>query len=239
MEIKTQGIVLKTVKYGEDRLIADILTREAGRVAVALRISSSKQSKSKRSLFQPLNILDLDIVQTPRQQLATVREARLAIPYISIPFDVAKLSIAFFVAEFLHHATREAHCDPPLYDFVVQSITWLDLADEGTVNFHLMFMLRLSRFLGFMPDMESYAPHSVFDLREGRFVSTMPLHPDVLLEEDAKNLLTLMRMTPATLHVFRLSRADRNRIVDAILLFYTLHIPAFGTLKSLEVLRNP
>ena len=152
---------------------------------------------------------------------------------------MAKLSIAFFVAEFLHHATREAHCDPPLYDFVVQSITWLDLADEGTVNFHLMFMLRLSRFLGFMPDMESYAPHSVFDLREGRFVSTMPLHPDVLLEEDAKNLLTLMRMTPATLHVFRLSRADRNRIVDAILLFYTLHIPAFGTLKSLEVLRNP
>ncbi len=238
MDIKTQGIVLRTVRYGEDRLIADILTREAGRMSIALRISNSKQSKARRSLFQPLNILDLDILQTPRQQLATVKEARLSIPYISIPFDAAKLSIAFFVAEFLHHATREAHCDTPLYDFVVQSLKWLDLSGEGTVNFHLMFMLRLSRFLGFMPDMESYAPQSIFDLREGRFATVMPLHPDVLLEDDARNLLTLMRMSPATMHLFRLSRTDRNRIVDAILLFYTLHIPAFGTLKSLEVLRS-
>lgn len=238
MDFKTQGIVLRTVKYGDDRLIVDILTREAGRVSAALRISNSKQAKVRRSFFQPLNILDLDIQQTPCQQLATIKEARLSVPYISIPFDGAKLSIAFFLAEFLHHATREAHCDTPLYDFVVQSLRWLDAATEGIVNFHLMFMLRLSRFLGFMPDMESYSPHSIFDLREGRFTTVMPLHPDVLLGEDARNLVTLMRMQPATLHVFRLSRADRNRAVDAILLFYALHIPAFGTLKSLEVLRS-
>jgi DNA repair protein RecO (recombination protein O) len=78
---------------------------------------------------------------------------------------------------------------------------------------------------------------AVFDLREGVFSATMPLHRDVLMPEDAKKMQILMRMTPSNLHLFRFSREERNRVVDLCLKFYRLHIPQFGEMKTLEVLQ--
>jgi DNA repair protein RecO (recombination protein O) len=41
-----------------------------------------------------------------------------------------------------------------------------------------------------------------------------------------------------TMHLFRLSRHERNRIAEVLLHYYRLHIPQFPELKSLGVLRE-
>lgn len=41
-----------------------------------------------------------------------------------------------------------------------------------------------------------------------------------------------------TMHLYRLSRHDRNRIVSVLLAYYRLHIPQFPELKSLQVLQE-
>lgn len=238
MEQKTRCIVLKTVKYGDNRLIIDFLTREEGRLSASWKIPSSSKARVRRQLFQPLMILDVDTERSPRQPMAQIRDARLSIIYNSLPFDGMKLSLTFFIAEFLSFATRDMHCDHILFDFVEHSLLWLDASDRGIYNFHLMFMMRMSRFLGFFPDIESYRDGYFFDLREGRFTAHAPLHSDFLQPLDAARMLTLMRMSPENLHLFRMSRTERNRIIDLCLHFYRLHIPAFGTMKSLDVLRE-
>ena len=238
MEQKTRGIVLRTVKYGDQKIIVDLLSREEGRLSCVCKVGTSAKSKFRRQLFQPLTILEFVAERSPRQPLGQLREARLAVPYTSIPFDGAKLSIAFFLAEFLSFATRDMHTDSTLYDFVEQSLAWLDMSDRGIANFHLMFIMRLSRFLGFFPDTDSYTSGALFDLREGRFTSVAPFHTDFLKPEDAGRMLTLIRMSPSNLHLFQMSRHDRNRTVDLILHFYRLHIPAFGEMKTLKVLRE-
>lgn len=238
MEIKTRGIVLRTVKYGDNKLIADLLTREGGRVSVAVKTGSSAKNRTKRQLFQPLTILDTEISQTPRQQIAQLREAHIGEVYTTIPYDGVKMSIAFFTAEFLSLATRDLHTDPYLYDFLEQSFLWLDASERGTANFHLMLMMHLTRFLGFQPDTESFCKDSFFDLREGRFCTTAPVHPDFLNKEEAQQMLMLLRMSAHNVHLFHLSRDERNRITDFILRFYNIHIPSFHELKSLAVLRE-
>ena len=98
--------------------------------------------------------------------------------------------------------------------------------------------MRVSMFLGFHPDLSSYRDGALFDLREGFFTSVTPFHSDYLNVDDARRMLTLMRMSVSNLHLFPLSRSERNRIIDFILLYYRLHIPQFGEMKTLEVLRE-
>jgi DNA repair protein RecO (recombination protein O) len=40
------------------------------------------------------------------------------------------------------------------------------------------------------------------------------------------------------MHLFRLSRSERNRILELLLTYYRLHLPAFPELRSLSVLRE-
>ena len=112
------------------------------------------------------------------------------------------------------------------------------MASEGYANFHLVFMIRLSMFLGFFPNLESYEPGACFDLRSGCFSTTVPPHPDYIQADEAEAMVGLMRLSFTTMRLFRMSREQRNRCVDVILDFYRLHIPAFPELKTLGVVRE-
>lgn len=238
MESKTHGIVLRTVKINDNKLIVDFLSREEGRVSAVWKITTSRTSKVRRQYFQPMTILNIYLERSPRQHMARIKEAQIATPYSSISLDGSKMAITFFLAEFLNYATRSMHTDALLYDFVEQSLIWLDASNKGIANFHLMFMVRMSLFLGFQPDMSTYEEGTLFDLREGVFCTSAPLHPDFLKADDAKKMQILMRMSPSNLHLFPLSRQERNRIIDITLMYYRLHIPQFGEMKTLEVLRE-
>lgn len=235
---KSRGIVLRTVKYGDNRLIVDLLMRDGGRVTVAVRTGNGAKSRRHRQLFQPLSILSMEYRFAPHQQIATVNEVEIAEVYASLPFDGVKMSIAFFLAEFLLSATRDQHTDVHIYDFVEQSLLWLDAAERGISNFHLMFMMHLMRFLGFQPDISSWHNGALFDMREGRFCLSVPLHRDYLNAEEAQRMLTLIRMSVNNMHLFRMTRTERNRATDLILQYYHIHMPAFHDMKSLAVLRE-
>jgi DNA repair protein RecO (recombination protein O) len=58
------------------------------------------------------------------------------------------------------------------------------------------------------------------------------------MPQEASRIHLLMRMDYATMHLFRLSRADRNRILEILIQYYRLHIPQFPELRSLPVLQE-
>lgn len=238
MMTKTRAIVLRKLKYGDASLIVDMLTREMGRVAFVVRIPTTARGKLKKQFFQPLTVLDVEYDYRERAQLQRLRDVRVAVPYTSMTSDAVKLAEALFLAEFLTHATRDEQRNPSLYAFVEASLLWLDAAVEGFANFHLVFMMRLSRFIGFWPNLDDYAPGCWFDLREARFTPLAPVHADALRPDEAERLRTLMRMTPETMRLFRMGRADRNRIVDTIIRFYRLHVPQMPEPQSLAVLQS-
>lgn len=134
--------------------------------------------------------------------------------------------------------TRSEQRNAPLFLYIVESLSWLDVAPDGYANFHLVFMLRLSRFVGFYPNLDDFVPGCLFDLREARFVRTVPLHPDFLRSDEAARLHDLFRMNYETMHLFRMSRQDRNRVTELALRYYRLHVPDMPELKCLDVLKT-
>ena len=239
--VKTEAIVLHSFKYGESRLIVEMFTREEGRLSFAVPIPKSSKGRLKKQYFQPMTLLEVECDLRQRTQLQKLKDARLLTPYTAIPFSPEKLAITLFMAEFLYHALRSERQDELLFAYICSSMQWLDAATTGYANFHLTFLMRMSRFLGFYPNL-SLTPgeesHLYFDLREGRFCGVAPLHRDFLQPDEAKMIHLLMRMDFPTMHLYRLSHDERNRIVDVLLQYYRLHIPQFPELKSLCVLKE-
>ena len=246
MLVKSEAIVLHAFKYGESRLIVDMFTREVGRLSFAVPIPKTSKGRLKKQYFQPMTLLEVECDVRQRVQLQKLKDARLLTPYSSIPFSPDKLAISLFVAEFLYHALRSQQQDQLLFAYICSSMQWLDAASTGYANFHLTFLMRMSRFLGFYPNLSLTPIPSqngeegtiYFDLREGRFCSLAPTHSDFLQPDEARLIHLLMRMDFPTMHLFLLSRHERNRITEVLLQYYQLHIPQFPALKSLSVLQE-
>lgn len=235
---KLRCIVLRTVKYGDSKLIVDALARDRGRVSMVWSVGKKSKGNTGRNLFQPMTICDVTCEGFRPASLPLVKEAHIAIPFRSVNVDPVKISVAFFLAEFLSQVTRDEQRDAAFYDFVESTMQWYDLAEAATANFHLMFLARCSRFLGFYPNLESYHPGYCFDLRSAEFCSSIPLHTDYIAASEAQGMLRLMRMTPANMHRYRFSREERNRTIEVMLRFYSLHVPGFKEMKSWDVLRT-
>ena len=238
MMLKTRAIVLHKTKYGDSKLIVDMLTREQGRVAFIISIPASGRGRMRKQMFQPLTLLNIEYDDRSTRQLQQLRNAAIAVPFSSIPFDVYKMSTAMFVAEFLVYATHNEQANPTLYDYVENSICWLDACVRTAANFHLVLMMRMSLFLGLFPNLDDAGSGAYFDLRSGCFTPQAPMHPDFMPPDDAAKMRLLMRMTYDNMHLFAMSRDDRNRCVDIILRFYRLHIPDFPEMRSLEVVKT-
>jgi DNA repair protein RecO (recombination protein O) len=215
-----------------------MFTREVGRVSFAVPIPKTSKGRLKKQYFQPMTLLEVECDIRQRDQLQKLKDARLLAAYASIPFSPEKLALSLFTAEFLCHALRAEQQNEPLFVYLYDSMQWLDMIETGFANFHLTFLIRMSRFLGFYPNLDDYVRGCIFDLRTATFSLQVPIHRDFLQPDDAQRIHTLMRMDFPTMHLFRLSRQERNRITEVLLHYYQLHIPQFPELKSLDVLKE-
>lgn len=235
---KTRAIVLHSVKYGDTQLIADLFTEKLGRLSFIVRIPKTPKAKVKRQYFQPLMIVDIEFDYRPKSNLQHLKEVSIGIPFSSIPFSPFKLSISMFLAEFLCYSTRNEQAHAALFQFLVKSMEWLDMAQSDYANFHVVFMIRLSLFLGFSPNMESELNGDFFDLEEGRFVTYVPVHRHYLDRESSMRMKKLVRLNYATMHLYSMSRIERNQCIKVIIEYYRLHIPDFPEMKTLAVLQD-
>lgn len=238
MLTKTQAIVLHAIKYGETRMIVDVFSRSHGRLSFIVSLPKSAKAKVRKQYFQPLTLLEIETDVRQKVQLQKLKDVRLATAYVSIPFNPDKLSIGLFVAEFLFYALRGEQQNELLFDYIVNSLTWLDGQTRRYANFHLVFLMRLSRFLGFYPNLDNYSEDDYFDLRESNFCATVPVHRDFLKPDEARKIQLMMRMDFSTMHLYRMTHQERNRLLEVALTYYRLHLPDFPELRSTQVLQE-
>lgn len=235
---RISGIVLRTVKYKDTAFIADVYTDIAGRASFMVSASRSRKSAVKSVLFQPLALVELEADLRPNTSIYKVKEAKSNHPFCSIPYDPYKSAIALFLTEFLCRTLREELENRPLFTYLHHSIIWLDECRTGFSNFHLVFLIRLARFLGFYPNLEGYTEGCCFDLLNACFTPFRPSHSYYINSAEAAQLLTLTRVKYDTMHVLSMNRTERMRCLTVIEQYYRLHLPDFPELKSLDVLKE-
>lgn len=238
MLVKTEAIVLRNTVFGDQKMIVDLFTDMLGCVSVVTRFSSSSKGKIRKQLFVPLSLIEIEMDYKENSSLQKLKNASISVPYTDIPFDSYKISISFFISEVTFFALRGENDNKALFNFVSKSLQWLDTTSKPCPNFHLVYMMGLVTFLGFMPNLDNYHEGDCFDLRNACFECRAEGHADFLDPEQAQRIVTLARMNYSTMHLFKMSHNDRNRIVDVLVDFYRLHIPGFPQLKSLDVLKQ-
>lgn len=235
---KTRGIVLHHIKYSESSIIAYIYTEGFGRQAYLVNRVRGKKKAFKANIFQPLFLLELDVYYKPKRDLQRIKEFRIFLTFKTIPYDVIKSSIVLFLAEILYRTLREEESNPTLFDFLINAIQLFDNSTKGILNFHILFLLQFTKFLGFFPINNFSLINRYLDLKNGTFVTSKPFHP-YYLEKDLSQIFS--QMLNKKLHEFNsviFPAGKRGLILEKILEYYQLHIEGLGTVKSLKVLRE-
>jgi DNA repair protein RecO (recombination protein O) len=216
---KTKGIVFRFTKYGETSVIVSIFTDEFGLQSYIVNGVRSKSTKSKIALYQPLTLLEMVVYHREHANLNRIREVRCIHPYQTIHHDVVKSTIAMFIAEVINKTVKEESHARELCEFLISSMITLDTMTGDVLNFHLVFLLKLGRFLGF-------GAHHVNEVLGGRVT-------DPLLEKAIQQMLDGTYVDNTIL-----TTVQRREVLTLILDFYNDHTGALGEMKSLQVLRE-
>jgi DNA repair protein RecO (recombination protein O) len=239
---KTKGIVLRSIKYGETSLVVTIFTEIFGIQSYLVNgvRTSSKKGSGKANLFQPAAILDLVVYHNELKKLNRIKEFKWGFLYTNILSDVPRNAIALFMVELLLKSLKQPEPNADLFYFVEDSFLQLDNS-QGMVmaNLPLFFILHLAHFFGFRLDDNYSASRKFLDLSEGSFTEEQPHHPHFIEGREAELSSQLLKvMQPQELAALPLNQELRRQLFFAFEKFYALHIPDFGTLRSLPVLKE-
>ncbi|MDC0008115.1 DNA repair protein RecO [bacterium] len=236
MQVTTPAIVLSSLKYGDTSLIVKVFTASDGLKSYLLKgILTSKKGKLKTALFQPLTQLELVAVHRNKGTLESIREAKVMHHYQTLHTDIGKNALTMFLAEILSSSIHEEEPNQPLFDFLEASLQWLD-AHEKVPNFHVYFLLRLSKYLGFFPD-TSQSDAACFDLLEGEFTNTPSLNP-ILTGENLIFFKSFLGINFDTIESVNMSKTARQDLLKSLVLYFELHLQGFRKPKSLAILNE-
>ncbi len=219
---KTQGIVISYLRYRETSILVNVYTSEFGICSYIENGVRSAKAKHKMALFQPLTQLDLEVYHKPGKGLHRISEAKCSFPYQAIPFDIAKSSLALFLSEVLNKVLKEEEANPALFEFLSDSMQYLDRASEHFENFHLQFLWQLAAFLGFGA---GNAAEFYQQLKAAGCIVPNFTELDALIHADYGH--------PIVLH-----RSERKELLAGMLNYYQLHMENFGEIRSLQILQE-
>lgn len=230
--------MLKTTLYSESSVIVQVFTEKFGIQSYLINGVKKPKAKIPMNVLQPLHLLDMVVYHKVNTQLQRVSEARPSPVFKSIPYDVIKNTIVQFLNEVLYKSIRQQGAEDALFSFIYNAISWFDETEKPSANFHLAFLLKLSRFLGFAPHEQTRKDQKYFDLQEGEFTSLMPIHPYFIEKTDADFFLLLFSTSFEKIFEIKIDNATRRFLLDKILIYYTLHTASFGQVKSHQVLED-
>ncbi len=232
--ISTKAIVFSAIKYGDADLIVKCFTREEGVKSYLVRgVLKSKKGKLKPAYFQALTQLNIVANHNQKNTLNFIKEASIVYPYESVHTSVVKQTIMMFLSEVLSSIVQEEELNESLYDYIESALVWFDLNSDIS-NFHLAFLMKLTQFLGFYPDV-SAEHRPVFNLLEGKFSYSINEKLSISGTE-LQSFKKVIGVSFDEISSIPFYKKERQFILKTIIQYYELHLNGFRSPKSLIVL---
>jgi len=234
----TRGIIIHSTPYNDNYSIVHAYTELYGRVSYLVARQRGKKTRLSNVNFMPLSIVEMEVAHQKTREIQRIKEVRIFFPLVNIPSHPVKNALALFLAEILYRIVRTTEADPKLFDYLCNSIRYLEILEQGIANFHLVFLMHLARYLGIFPNAESYTSGVYMDLLNGVFTTQQPSHPHYLNKAESVIFSRMLRMNYENMALFAFSRKERMMIVQHILAYYRLHSIDFPEIKSLSVMQS-
>lgn len=234
--VSTKAIVLSSLKYSDTSLIVKCYTQEEGLKSYLIKgVLKAKKGGIKIAYFQPLTQLKIQANHSRRGALNALKEVQISYPYTTIYKDIVKQSVVLFLSEMLSYSIKEEERNHSLYEYLETGLIWLDVHDK-IANFHLLFLLNLTRFLGFYPDLLDEDAFG-FDLLEGSYTEEFS-GKNVISGNNFYQFKKLLGINFDGIDKISFSKQERQLILKIIIRYYELHLEGFKSPKSLQILET-
>lgn len=238
MRTVSRAIVLHAIRYSDSRLIINAYTQTHGVKTFLLGIGKGKRAAQVSSLVQPLTIVDVGFDPDQKGGVKRPNSWERAETFSSIPFDTVKTTIALFMAELILRSVNEEEQNNSLFNFLDGSINLLDQQDQSSANFHLKFMLELSRFLGFYPSEFGQDTGRFFNLNEGEFVMIEPMVARCLGESETHALKKLLESHIEKCGSVQMDPGVRKELLEGLIHYFRIHLEGMAEMRSHLVLKE-
>lgn len=233
---KTKGIVLHSLRYAETSVIIKVLTRSHGLQAYIVPGVRKARSKAPNNLFQALTLIDLVAYHKNKGGLQHIKEVSCAQSYASIPYDILKSSVAIFLSEMLVKSLKEGDANPDMFDYVTEALLYFDQIRDKSADFHLYFLIQLTRFLGFQPRNNFDLAHSFFNLKEGLFQRDFDDNNTCLDKQQSLIFHQINTSGLRQLGELSISGSLRRSLLKKTIDYYSHHLEGFHEVRSHLVL---
>ena len=234
--VTTKAIVLSSLKFSDTSLIVKCYTEIEGLKSYLIRgILKSKKGGLKIAHFQPLTQLNIVANHNTKSTLNSIKEVQVLYPYKTIYLDIVKQSVVLFLSEMLSNSIQEEEQNTNLYNYLESAFIWLDAHDKIT-NFHLLFLLNLTSFLGFYPDI-SEKQKTGFNLFEGNFSDDLN-DKNVIFKNEFHQFKKLLGINFDGIEKVSFSKQERQVVLKIIIRYFELHLDGFKKPKSLQILET-
>ena len=235
MIVTTPAIVLSVIKYNDTDAVIKTYTAQTGFTAFFIRnFFKGRKARLYKAVIQPGALLEFIFNYKNKGQLEHLKDVRILYHFKNIHRDFDKLNLLTFLREILLESLKNEQADERLFQFIFEKFIALD-QEVLDPDFHLKFMLQLTQYLGFFPDLQTNG--SYFDLQNAVFTEQIPLNP-YLNKSETLLFRNFSGMIFATKKYTKLKQLDRKELIDVILRFYSFHISLFNTPNSVKILHQ-
>jgi len=228
----TRAVVIHTFSYSDTSLILKAYTEKFGYTSYLLR--GYKKKKKNKVLLHPLGLIEISAAHKNADGLHFGRAVNSYKSAQNIAINPIKSGIAMFLAEWLFHTVRIGDADEEFFNWLVLAIERLD-DSEHPENFHLWFLLKLSKFMGFYPQGQKSTKTPRFNLTEGKFTN-ISIPGDLLSEDESGWLDLLIKSNYESIEKIKLSRLGRRKLLQFYNDYFQVCLNNAFKLKSNDIL---
>ncbi len=235
--LSTEGLVLKSLKYGDTSLIIHVFTHKYGIVPIMVK-GVRKNLKGSANILNPGSYLNCLINYNAQRNFQYFKEYNSAAVFWNTQADITKHCVFIFCIEILGEILVEGDEQPELFDFAIAFFHALDQSKSGTFNnYPFYFLGQIAEFLGYTFDNNYSHQNCFFNIFTGAFESSPSTLQPVVGAEQSQLLHELMQSDLANISNIKVKGVDRQALQDIIIQYLQIHTPYFKKIHSLEVLR--
>lgn len=227
---KSQGIIIRTIKYGESSAITNILTEQLGLIGFHIPSAYKNKGKVKLSYLQPLNVVEISFNHQKTKSLQSISD----ISCIHYPDLRAFNQQAFYhiLSELLQQLIKENEINHALFHYLAEEA----IPGLGTELKYWQLpyvMLSILYHYGCAPNTDTFEEGSILDLKNGIFKRDIA-HTKNTADQQSSSLIHEI-MTKGIRHLPE-DRKHRQNVIQHLIAYYRLHIHEDFEIRSMGVL---
>jgi len=153
MLVKTETIVLKTMKYRDTSKIVTFYSKEFGKLKGIAKGARTSKNKFGSSL-EPMTHAMLVLYKKEHQDLHLISQCDAIDSFKSLTEDLDRMTAALAVIELVHRVTHDEEHNPALFALLMETLRALNSSKKKYSTYLYAFNLRLVSLLGYAPNFD-------------------------------------------------------------------------------------